>query len=294
MLLFPLLLILVVMRAKIILGGLLFLTFPGWAQLNNPSFELIDSLGGFQNWTSTQGRSTRMTVEQFGLIPLTAYQGNFFTLLESDTLSNPVKEARFTQTFPIADTPASFYLHHLYIPETTEQTAGVQLLMTRWNGSSRDTILSVLDTVHVVANGNQIPIQWNAFGTTLQGRYQLAQVPDTATITLTNNLTNSGKNIRWYVDDLSFGNWAVGLNQPELKLNIHLFPNPASDWIRVNTNMSVNDFKLYNMQGQEQNIRMEQLAFGSYRLLTDLLPNGVYILSSSSHSNFHQRIFIQH
>jgi hypothetical protein len=191
------------MRTILGLIGLLLLSLQGWAQLANPSFEQTDSTGAIANWQSLQGKTTRVTVEQFGILPFTAFHGNYFIKLESDT--NPIKVARFTQTFAFADTPASFYLHHLYLPENTNQTAGVQLLMTKWNGTSRDTVLFIRDSVHVVANGSQVPIQWNTFGTNLSNRYLLAQLPDTATIELTNDLTATGTQIKWYVDALSFG-----------------------------------------------------------------------------------------
>ncbi len=284
--------ILAIMRTKIGLTGLLLLSLQGMAQLANPSFEQTDSTGAIANWHITQGKVTRVSVEQFGIVPFTAFDGNYFIKLESDT--NPIKPSRFTQTFPLADTPASFYLHHLYLPENTSQTAGVQLLMTKWNGNSRDTILFVNDSVHVVANDNQVPVQWNTFGATLRNRYAIAQLPDTATIELTNDLTATGTQIRWYVDALSFGQWPVGLNESLSKSVIEVYPNPASDKVMVNMRQSTSTLELMNLQGERMNIFIEKGSDETYVLHTQSLPNGLYLLHSPNDADLRQFICIQH
>jgi hypothetical protein len=282
------------MRTKIGLIGLLLLSLQGMAQMSNPSFEQTDSTGAIANWQLLQGKATRVTVEQFGIIPFTAFAGNFFTKLESDTDNAPVKAARFVQTFPLADTPASFYLHHLYLPENTNQTAGIQLLMTKWNGASRDTILYVIDSVPAVANGNQVPIQWNRFGTTLRNRYLLAQLPDTATLELTNNRSATGTQIRWYVDDLSFGKWPVGINEVQTKLVMEVYPNPASEQILVKLPQPSAALELRTLQGLQLTVPMETLTDGTCIINTQSLPNGLYVLYAPSDPNLRELICIQH
>src|SRR6476660_4132140 len=84
------------------------------AQLPNASFEQTDSLGKIAYWKSPQGKFTQLTSAQFGVIPFTPYEGNFFVLLEPDTQTSTIKKGVLEQTFAFADTPGSVDFHYFY------------------------------------------------------------------------------------------------------------------------------------------------------------------------------------
>jgi hypothetical protein len=265
------------------------------AQLPNSSFEFSDSLNKLSSWKINQGKLTKLSAVNFGAIPFTAFHGNYFALLQSDTLSTPIKNGIIQQSVAFVDTPKSISINNLYLPENTSQHAQFILLFTRWNGTSRDTVLYVTDTLPIIAQGNSIPIQWNVFNKTLTQYYRIATLPDSASLTIVNDDSQTGKTVRLYIDNIQFGKWPVGLKE-NTSLHFSLYPNPANNQvvIKANTEKPV-AVRLITPSGQEKIVSYFEVQTGSYELHTADLAEGLYIIQLISHSAISQQlILIQH
>ncbi|MES2560069.1 MAG: T9SS type A sorting domain-containing protein [Bacteroidota bacterium] len=267
------------------------------AQLLNPSFEQTDSSGVLVNWNVLQGKLTKLSAVQFGAVPFTAFEGNYFALLQSDTFPLPIKAGFISQSFAYADTPKSISLNNLYIPENTSQHARLKLLLTKWNGTSRDTVLFLNDTLPIIADGTAIPIQWNTYSKTLTSFYHNQLLPDTASISITNDETQTGKSVRLYLDHIRFGKWPVGLADHSL-LNFQAFPNPANEQLSIQPSTTLNEpytIHIITLSGQHLvSIRSDNTG-ERFELNTSQLPSGLYILQLVSRSTVgRQLITIQH
>lgn len=267
-----------------------------FAQLPNPSFEQTDSTGALANWKVQQGKLTKLSAVNFGAIPFTAFEGNYFALLQSDTLHPLVKPGIIEQSFPYADTPKSFTLNNLYLPENTAQHARIKLLFTKWNGSSRDTVLFLNDTLPIIAEGTSIPIRWNTYKQTLTTYYRNQIVPDSAFITITNDDSQTGKTIRLYLDNISFGRWPVGVAEMH-RLAFNVFPNPAHTQLTIQT-PTLNEpyaINVISVSGQHNTTIQVNQCLNEYLLNTSGFPSGLYILQLVSRSAVSQQLItIQH
>lgn len=267
------------------------------AQVINPSFEATDSAGKIAGWTSVQGKITRLVAAQFGSIPFTASHGNYFILLETDTGALPVKPALLEQTFAFADTPSSFYLDYLYIPENTSQHASFSLLFTRWSGTQRDTVMYTHDTIPVVANGNSIPIQWNTLSVNLENAYRSAALPDSAWISFSNdNSTAPGRQIRLYMDHIIFGKWAVGLDE-RLITAARVYPNPATDHLVVKSTEDLENalMMLTDISGRQYRITVHHSVADGCVVPLSGIPEGMYFFSinHSGRMIYHKPVYIR-
>ena len=266
------------------------------AQIVNPSFEQTDSLGNSVNWTVTQGVATKLSVIQLGIIPFTASDGNFFTLLTSDTQTVNVKSGIIHQQFAMADTPGNFSLNYLYIPQFVGQHAVIKLYFSKWNGAFRDTVLYLEDTISVVADGNIIPIQWNTYAVSLIGKFRNSTLPDSTWIQLQNDdALNPSKNVRLFVDNLQFGKWGVGLNE-KTKYEIDYYPNPANTYLTIH---GLNLFDKYTIQliasDGVQYTLTSSIVENKLILNTQDIPKGLYVLSIQiPNGMLNNRIFINH
>ncbi len=256
------------MRFTLVLILFGILTIAAKAQFHNPSFELSDSANTLVSWNIEQEKVSKLSVAQFGIVPFTAAQGNYFALLETDTLQLPNRKAILTQTYALTDTPKSISLQYLYIPESNIQHATISLLFTKWNGSNRDTIQFLNDTIPVVANGNAVLLQWNKYAVNLS--YRSANLPDTATIQFSNDDSNTGKNIRLYLDDIQFDRWLVGITE-EPNWTFNLYPNPASTYFTIEGN-EMEDVKLFTLDGKQ--VLYEQ---HPSTVMLNNIPEGIYI-----------------
>ena len=81
------------------------LQLSAFAQLQNPSFEQTDTTGRLSAWKLKQGNLTKLSAITFGAIPFTAFEGNYFALLESDTLQPSIKNGILEQIVSFADSP---------------------------------------------------------------------------------------------------------------------------------------------------------------------------------------------
>ncbi|MES2780972.1 MAG: T9SS type A sorting domain-containing protein [Bacteroidota bacterium] len=275
---------------------LLSLTTTAFAQLLNPSFEQTDSTGALSDWKVTQGNFTKLSAVTFGAIPFTAFEGNYFTLLESDTLNTPIKAGTLEQSFVYADTPKNISINNLFIPENTAQHARIKLLFTKWNGTSRDTVLYLNDTLPIIAEGTSIPIRWNTYTQTLTTFYRNQQLPDSAIISITNDDSQTGKSIRLYLDNIRFGKWPVGMTELQ-PFTFQLFPNPAQDRLTIQASKITDPLtiRIISLSGQTlETLKMEEPS-DRYEVNTSGFASGLYVLQILSQVAVSQQLItIQH
>lgn len=244
-------------------------------QFQNPSFELTDTLSRIRGWETLSGNTTRLTVEQFGILPFVAAKGNAFIKLETDSQSNPVKRGIFRQVTAFTDTPQSLYFQYLYVPVSSDEFGTVSLLLTRWNGVARDTVLFAMDSIQPVLNGNQLPIQWNTFSLNLNDQYRLTTLPDSLTLTFSNDAALGSNRIRLYLDDITLGAFSVGIhvvNTPSFQV----YPNPATSEINV-SGVSPTSGRLLHLNGYVTELQ-PSFHKGECRFDVSDLPNGLYVL----------------
>jgi hypothetical protein len=271
-----------------------FAAFTLQAQVQNPSFEQTDSLGNIAKWQLLSGNITQLTSAQFGVIPFTAFAGNFFALIESDTQTTTTHTGKLEQIFPLADTPGSFSFQYFYIPESIARQAQVELYLSKWNGNTRDTILYIHKPIVAVADSNQLKIQWNAHSTPLKNEYRSAILPDSATIRFLNdNGTVAGKNIRLYLDAIRFEKWAVGFSELQAPL-FTIYPNPASETLIIGGGDEHTDCSLLSIDGKHH-LLPKYFSRKGLELDVRLIPDGLYLLSIQKNgTTITKRILINH
>jgi hypothetical protein len=235
-------------------------------------------------------------VIQLGIIPFTASDGNFFTLLASDNQTVNVKPGIIHQQFAMADTPGNFSLNYLYIPQFIGQHAVIKLYFSKWNGVFRDTVLYLEDTISVVADENIIPIQWNTYAVSLASKFRNNTLPDSTWIQLQNDdALNPGKNVRLFVDNLQFGKWAVGLNE-ETKDAIDYYPNPANTYLTIHglNLFNKHTIQLIALDGIQYTLT-SSIVENKLILNTQNIPKGLYVLSiQTPNGMLNNRILINH
>lgn len=244
-------------------------------QLRNPSFELTDTLNQIRGWESLAGNTTRLTAEQFGILPFVAAKGNAFIKLETDSQANPIKRGIVRQVSAFTDTPGSLYFQYLYVPVSADEFGAVSLLLTKWNGSSRDTVLFVTDSIQPVVNGSQLPIQWNLFSLNLNDQYRLTTLPDSLTLTFTNDVALGSNRIRLYLDDITFGAFSVGI--PMVRIPTwQLYPNPASNELTI-SGITPKIARLFHLDGQVTELQ-PSFSAGECHFDVSNIPNGLYVI----------------
>lgn len=242
------------------------------AQPSNPSFEQVDSLGETAFWKLSQGKSLRYSVLQFGALPFTAADGNYFISLESDTTAATIA-ALLSQSFAITDTLRKIGFEYLYLPETSIQRAGFTAIATRWNTNQRDTIYAIKDSIAPVVDSNRVLLQWNNFEVTLP----LATTADTIHIQLTNDVNLApGKSVRLLVDHIQIGEFPVGLPSFPFNPVFDIYPNPATTQVNISSRNAFTKIEWYSIQG---NMLLQSI--GSWNHLsvnTESLTSGIYLV----------------
>jgi len=240
------------------------------AQIPNASFERIDSIGKTQIWETSQGTIVRKSIEQFGSLPFSASDGNFFLKLSSDTSGTFPEKAKLKATFALAETIKSFYFDYLYITPTKSNNGLFTLLFTKWNEVSRDTILFLNDSISPVVSGNQIPIQWNSKGVNLT----LLSMADSVTISFSNELlqTQSSTQIL-FIDNLIFKPWPLGMLEDH-GLSFNIYPNPTCDKLFFNGNFIQANITIIDANGKQ--LVTQSISYELNTVNIGYLPQGLY------------------
>ncbi len=128
-------------------------------------------------------------------------------------------------------------------------------------------------------------------------------MPDTVVIiaassggyNLTNLLSSTGDpgSMLW-VDDMMLWSGHIGIEEEYINENVHIFPNPATDFVNITTEGLASDLKLfvYDMNGKQ--IMAKQMQGNNYLLDVSELPNGVYgVVIQDNFNPIHRSKFIK-
>lgn len=138
----------------------------------------------------------------------------------------------FTQEFgvtggaPIDCTPTEFTGYYQYLPAGVD-TAQFSVWLTRWNGTSRDTVGIVSGTVDEAStSGAYEPFSFPVDVVT-------ADAPDTALVLVTSSGVGGLDGTTLYVDNvrLSGGDCFTGLQVIQQPNNLTVTPNPATNFV---------------------------------------------------------------
>ncbi|MCU0441651.1 MAG: T9SS type A sorting domain-containing protein [Bacteroidia bacterium] len=245
------------------------------AQPTNPSFEWADSTGATAFWQLKQGKVLRYSVLQFGSLPFTPSNGNYFVSLETDTTNAPIA-CVFQQSFAVSDTIRKIEFDYLYLPQTSLQRAGFKATGTKWNGGQQDTLFTFTDSLAPVTDSNAVLLQWNPYQTTLP----FNSTADTIHLQFTNDIDNApSKQVRLLVDHVRVGKFPVGLETIKSSLSFDVFPNPASTQVNITSNKPFTQVEWYTMQGTQ--ISCQKGKWQYLQMSTEGMLAGIYIIKIS-------------
>ena len=149
--------------------------------------------------------------------------------------------------FAYSARPANISAYMRYTPSPLGDSCFFFAALTRWNGTSRDTIGAagmIINTT--VAN-------WTLYNMPFiyDPAFQSAQ-PDSFVIACSaTDETYPKVNSSMFVDDISLSGW-VGMNDPMVLNAVNVFPNPASAFTTIRTNNpAAREVVVFDMTGRE-------------------------------------------
>lgn len=131
----------------------------------------------------------------------------------------------FKYGFAYTGRPEKIEFWSKYIPVGAD-TAGVAVLLTKWNGVNNDTIAACVKSIS--PSLGYIPHQFDVV-------YFSTEQPDSATIGFASSRSplTARLNSTLYIDDVAFTGW-VGINKNSKKDNhVKISPNPAKDHLTI-------------------------------------------------------------
>lgn len=253
--------------------------------------------GGFENWTSHSTFSTpdfwmttdsissiqsspvhsatqEMSIVHGGSSALKLQSWNYTFVTEPGVATNGNLDiGSLSFVGGTADTVRHGTLNGWYrFAPSAGDTAFILVAMTRWNGTSRDTVGAGYWTEYnTVATYTQIGININ---------YLLPGYPDTMLIVISSSSIGIGTGhigTSFYVDDLSFSG-VIGINEVHSNLiSAKVYPNPAADFLLVETSWRVREkasVSIFDINGRL--IQKAALVDDKQRLDLSALRNGDY------------------
>ncbi|MBK7027866.1 MAG: T9SS type A sorting domain-containing protein [Bacteroidales bacterium] len=157
--------------------------------------------------------------------------------------------------------------------------------LTKWNTSvhQRDTI--------AILSGNTSGMlhSWGDFN--FPFTYRSAAIPDSVVIMISSSSSNPVKNSFIWLDDLAFDGTVTSVEPVNTKIEVNVFPNPASQFVKVSFYSPKDDqvnFILNDNIGNRVAEYQFDVAQGSNTVMIDLssarIHNGLYFLSM--HASF--------
>ncbi len=149
--------------------------------------------------------------------------------------------------FAYSARPANISAYMRYTPAPSGDTCLFFAALTKWNGTSRDTI-GVAGTVIGTTVSN-----WTLYNMPFVYNPAFAAVqPDSFVVVCSSTDDLFPKtNSSMFVDDISLNGW-VGMNDPSVLNAVNVFPNPASEFTTIRTNNpAAREVVVYDMAGRE-------------------------------------------
>jgi hypothetical protein len=209
-----------------------------------------------------------------------------------------------TQKFAWTTRPDSFSFNAGYLPGNTSEMFGVVVTLSKWNGTSRDTVVSAF--IHTSTPGQVMP--WSAINISLTSLYKKPDMPDSGFITFINDVAVNGSgqliattNTVLVLDDIKFryqaqsGKTFTNIENNDLTIN-QLFYSNGSLILQYSSKSDLVDAKLsvYNINGQMLYNSNSFSNLGNNNSTIDIpnLKTGVYILSLTTNKGIVTKKFI--
>lgn len=291
------------MKKTITFVLLLFSAFSYSQNIRNGSFEEVDSLGNLVGWKIKSGNIVRVNSSVFYGIPFTASDQLYFLSMQNDTSSSAIRIGNIANTFSLSMAPPTMSFSYFYAPTYFTQRSRVDVLFTKWKINKRDTILySNYSLAPNVDTANNLIVKWVNLKLDLQSAYRDTVIPDSAMITILNDVIPPYSNSTLlYLDNFNFSSLKVGLDEVADTRNFSIFPNPANDVLHVNYESckpSSVKFVFYDISGKIIKEVSAQDCYSNkseYLISTNDLPSGLYFIEIKEiHNTFHKKCFIVH
>jgi hypothetical protein len=226
------------------------------------------SIGGFLNYnfvhrsTDAHGGTYAAQIETIN-IPILGDMGGLVTLGAYDMLSG------LSGGTPITGKPTKLSGYFKYTPVNGD-TMAVIVIMTKWNGSSRDTLFynGVMAFSAVPAyNLFEIPITYDP----------PTASPDTVNIVAISSAGYAPQiGSMLYIDDLSFTYGGIGIEEVSNNPVISVFPNPSTGLVNVILSGKENTISVFNMLGEV--VYHSQTSAQTNMIDLTGKPEGIYLI----------------
>jgi hypothetical protein len=236
------------------------------------------SVGGFLNYyfvhrsSSAHGGSFAAKIETLS-IPVVGGMGGILTLGSYGLLTG------ITGGLPITGKPIKLSGYFKYAPVSGD-TMAIIVVMTKWNGSSRDTLFyggTMSNTAVSSYTAFQIPITYTPPTAT----------PDSVNIIAISSASNVPQvGSALYIDDLVF-EYASGVEENEADPILSVFPNPTTGMVSVLLNGESNTITVYNILGET--IYSQNTSSRNLNIDLSSFENGVYMLEVSKGNSRYMR-----
>lgn len=241
-----------------------------WTTTTGPNGTYDDPTGGF---LSTLNELNDLPAQIGGPGPITVFkdtpacQGEFAAKLVSGKFNPPfnffVPGALGTFTIDIATQSVKFGKPFTQRPgqlqycakynSVTGDSAEVFALLTKWNGSSRDTI-AFGNMIHTGSIASYTQFAFNL-------EYSSADTPDTLSFLATasagynfSNLTASQGQVgsTFWVDNIRFDMTPIGVNEVLSGYTVAMYPSPATDVLNISVDKltSATAYRIYDVTGR--------------------------------------------
>lgn len=248
------------------------------AQIPNSDFEDSDSLG-IRGWDVAEGSakvsgSTTFVAKLGDTTVKAVSKSRFLVLSNADETSGEI-----STTFPHTERSATLSGYFIFIHSDFRQRFSVEVVMTKWNGSSTDTIM------HQLTGATTDDVDGNAFYDWVKltvdleaSNYRMNGNPDSCSVVIrSDDGTKTVKNTMLLVDKLAFGSSVIASRIETGLPIVSVYPNPARDFITMSglSGQPV-DVEIIALSGQtilkrnglmgEQQIDISSLQPGHYQI----------------------------
>ena len=236
--------------------------------------------GGFESWTTEFNYENPDEWQTMNLLNLTTppnpvscfkavgidkHSGNYALKIKSVHINNnpaptavpdtfgcafkgkiTISPVTFKAGYPYTNRPEKLEFYSKYSPVGND-TALVEVLLKRWTGTFTDTIAKA--TMNLTASSvyglRELPLT-----------YLNNELPDSAVIAFYSSRDSLTARVgsTLYVDDVLFSGW-VGLNEISKSAATNVFPNPAKEYITIQTTLKeAHNLRLVNALGAEAGV----------------------------------------
>lgn len=260
--------------------------------LSNGSFETWEDMGGYSEpkYWYTLNSLTQFGFEASTIVSETPRSGqksvllittenalqNLPGILASGPILNEDSDVDFSNIkVPFTYRPKAMSFYYKYVPGPMD-SCNAYMALTRWNSTRQQTdtiaeaVFSIGDTV---AEYRKVEVDFIYYST---------QTPDSALVIITSSYNGFDPVVgsALYIDDFGI-NFNTGLTDlSKATIDVMMYPNPASDFIKLKTQEAVVDVEITNSLGQLVLVKSKHQSNQEIAIAT--LPIGMYWVKTTS------------